>query len=46
VDEAGYRAHQDSEHFQRLVVGEAIPNLESRERAFFETMIDDRGGLG
>jgi quinol monooxygenase YgiN len=45
VDEAGYQAHQDSEHFQRLVVGEAIPNLESRERAFYETMIDDRGGL-
>jgi quinol monooxygenase YgiN len=45
VDEAGYQAHQDSEHFQRLVVGEAIPHLESRERAFYETMIDDRGGL-
>jgi quinol monooxygenase YgiN len=44
-DEAGYQAHQDSEHFQRLVVGEAIPHLESRERAFFETMVDDRGGL-
>jgi quinol monooxygenase YgiN len=46
VDEAGYQAHQDSEHFQRLVVGEAIPNLESRERAFYETMVDDRGGFG
>ena len=46
VDESGYQAHQGSEHFQRLVVGEAIPHLESRERAFFETMIDDRGGLG
>lgn len=45
VDEAGYQAHQDSEHFQRLVVGEAIPNLESRERAFYETMFDDRGGF-
>jgi quinol monooxygenase YgiN len=45
ADEAGYQAHQDSEHFQRLVVGEAIPNLESRERAFYETMIDERGGL-
>jgi quinol monooxygenase YgiN len=45
VDEAGYQAHQDSDHFQRLVVGEAIPNLESRERAFYETMIDDRGGF-
>jgi quinol monooxygenase YgiN len=37
-DEAGYQAHQDSEHFQRLVVGEAIPNLESRERAFYVTL--------
>ena len=45
ADEAGYQAHQDSEHFQRLVVGEAIPHLESRERAFYETMIDERGGL-
>ena len=45
VDEAGYQAHQDSGHFQRLVVGEAIPNLESRERAFYETMVDDRGGI-
>jgi quinol monooxygenase YgiN len=45
VDEAGYQAHQDSEHFQRLVVGEAIPRLESRERAFYETIVDDRGGL-
>jgi hypothetical protein len=36
----------DSDHFQRLVVGEVIPNLESRERTFFETMVDDRGGLG
>lgn len=46
VDEAGYKAHMDSDHFQRLVVGEAIPNLESRERAFYETLVDDRGGLG
>jgi quinol monooxygenase YgiN len=45
VDESGYQAHQDSEHFQRLVVGEAIPNLETRERAFYETMVDERGGL-
>jgi quinol monooxygenase YgiN len=46
VDESGYQAHQESEHFQRLVVHEAIPHLESRERAFYETMVDDRGGLG
>jgi quinol monooxygenase YgiN len=45
VDEAGYQAHMESEHFQRMVVGEAIPNLESRERAFYETLVDERGGL-
>ena len=44
VDADGYQAHQDSEHFQRLVISEAIPNLESRERAFYDTMIDERGG--
>ena len=43
-DEAGYEAHQATEHFTRLVKGEAIPNLESRERAFYDTMIDERGG--
>jgi quinol monooxygenase YgiN len=38
VDEAGYVAHQDSEHFTRLVKGEAIPELlEAREREFYET---------
>jgi quinol monooxygenase YgiN len=39
VDEAGYVAHQESEHFTRLVKGEAIPELiESREREFYETL--------
>jgi len=37
-DEAGYQAHMDSEHFTRLVKDEAIPNLESREREFYETL--------
>jgi quinol monooxygenase YgiN len=37
-DEAAYRAHTESEHFARLAVGTAIPVLESRERAFFETL--------
>jgi quinol monooxygenase YgiN len=36
-DEAGYQAHAESEHFQRLAIGQAIPELESRERAFYET---------
>lgn len=39
VDEAGYVAHQESEHFTRLVKGEAIPELlETREREFYETL--------
>ena len=37
-DEAGYQAHIDSEHFQRLAFGTAIPLLEKRERAFFRTL--------
>jgi quinol monooxygenase YgiN len=36
-DEAAYKAHADSEHFQRLALGQAIPELETRERAFYET---------
>src|SRR4051795_11267759 len=46
VDEAGYQAHMDSEHFTRLVKQEAIPELlADRERAFYTTVGDDRGGL-
>ena len=46
VDEAGYEAHMDSEHFTRLVKEEAIPELlDDRERAFYETIDDDAGGL-
>ena len=38
-DEAGYEAHMASEHFTRLVKGEAIPEiLESRERDFYVTL--------
>jgi quinol monooxygenase YgiN len=36
--EAGYQAHMASEHFERLIRGEAIPRLESRERAFYLTL--------
>ena len=47
VDEAGYEAHMESEHFTRLVKQEAIPELlEDRERAFYETIDDHAGGLG
>jgi quinol monooxygenase YgiN len=37
ADEDGYRAHGESEHFKRLGHGDAIPRLEARERAFYET---------
>jgi quinol monooxygenase YgiN len=37
-DEASYRAHGESEHFQRYGFGEAIPLLESRERWFYRTL--------
>lgn len=38
VDEAGYEAHMATSHFEQYVKGEVIPNLESRERAFYETI--------
>ena len=38
VDESGYEAHMATEHFERHIKGEAIPRLESRERAFYETI--------
>jgi len=34
VDAAGYEAHMATPHFEQYVRGEAIPNRESRERAF------------
>jgi quinol monooxygenase YgiN len=46
ADEAGYQSHMDSEHFTRLVKQEAIPELlAERERAFYRTIGDERGGL-
>ncbi len=37
-DEDAYKAHGESEHFQRYGFGEAIPLLESRERRFYTTI--------
>lgn len=37
-DAAGYEAHMATPHFQEHVRGTAIPNLQSRERAFYETI--------
>jgi (4S)-4-hydroxy-5-phosphonooxypentane-2,3-dione isomerase len=38
VDEAALDAHRASAHFQRYVIGEAIPNLESRSFKPYETI--------
>jgi quinol monooxygenase YgiN len=38
VDESGYEAHMATPYFEQYVRGEAIPNLESRERTFYETL--------
>lgn len=37
-DEAACDAHRESSHFQEIAAGEAFPLLESRERAFYETI--------
>ena len=36
MDAAGYEAHMASPHFEQYVKNEAISNLESRARAFYE----------
>jgi quinol monooxygenase YgiN len=38
ADQDAFRAHGDSEHFKRHGLEGAIPLLESRERAFYETI--------
>ncbi len=38
VDESGYQAHMETEHFTNYIRGQAIPRLESRERAFYTTL--------
>jgi quinol monooxygenase YgiN len=38
VDEAAVRAHTETEHFRKHVLGDAVPRLESRERAFYVTL--------
>jgi quinol monooxygenase YgiN len=35
---AGYEAHQATDHFKQHILGDAIPRLETRERAFYETL--------
>lgn len=45
TDAAAYRAHQDSEHFERLARGRGIPLLESRTRTI-HTLITPVEGPG
>jgi 4-carboxymuconolactone decarboxylase len=37
-DEAAFKIHCDSEHFQKWVLGIAVPLLEDRAREFYETI--------
>lgn len=37
-DEAAVTAHTESEHFQRLALGTAVPELESRVREIYRTL--------
>jgi quinol monooxygenase YgiN len=40
VDADAYKAHAESAHFKAHALDLAIPRLESRERAFYETLAD------
>jgi quinol monooxygenase YgiN len=37
ADAAAAGAHAETDHFKRYALGEALPRVESRERAFYET---------
>jgi quinol monooxygenase YgiN len=39
-DEAAFKAHGETEHFQSIAVGELFPLMEARERLFYQTMVD------
>ena len=38
VDEAAFTAHTQTEHFQRLVLGEAVPRLDQRSVTRYVTI--------
>ena len=40
ADEAAYTAHTETEHFQRLGFGDAIPRLLERKREFYVPMVN------
>lgn len=37
ADQAAFDVHNDAEYFRRLVLEQAVPMLESRERSFYTT---------
>lgn len=37
-DEAAFKAHAEYDHFKEWALGTAIPELETRERDFYETL--------
>lgn len=37
-DEGAYHAHMETAHFKEHILGEAVPRLEPRERAFYQTL--------
>jgi quinol monooxygenase YgiN len=37
-DEAAFAAHQQTEHFQSLIVGEGVPRLTKRERVQYAVL--------
>jgi quinol monooxygenase YgiN len=37
-DEAGYHAHMTTDHFKKYILGDAVPRLAKRERAFYVTL--------
>jgi quinol monooxygenase YgiN len=37
-DEAAFKAHADADYFKQHVLGDAVPRLEARERAFYEIL--------
>jgi quinol monooxygenase YgiN len=39
-DKTAFEEHGASEHFERLAAGELFGLMESRERAFYETVVD------
>jgi quinol monooxygenase YgiN len=41
ADDAAFAAHQQTDHFKTLVLGEALPKLERRERVQFSPLRPD-----